>query len=171
MPGSKHDFAPRLSLAMQLRPTLVVRAGYGLYYNSGASQISNLLSGAFYGGVPGGFVAMKLTTPHRRPPASLKSFSRRRRWLWEPSRLYRPGTGYYGDGAYQTVFYADQKSFRTPYIHRYLLDIQQEVGHNSAITVSYIGAEGGNGWYFVNANAAPIRRDGPTRLRTMQPVP
>jgi hypothetical protein len=41
--------------------------------------------------------------------------------------------------------YADQKSFRTPYIHRYLLDIQQEVAHNSVITVSYLGAEGRNG--------------------------
>ncbi|MGA7930311.1 MAG: carboxypeptidase-like regulatory domain-containing protein, partial [Candidatus Sulfotelmatobacter sp.] len=55
-PAPKHDFAPRLSLAMQVRPQLVVRAGYGLYYNSGASQISNVLGSALYGGVPGGFV-------------------------------------------------------------------------------------------------------------------
>jgi hypothetical protein len=51
--------------------------------------------------------------------------------------------------------YADQKSFRTPYIHRYLLDIQQEVAHNSVITVSYLGAEGRNGWYLDDINAAP----------------
>ncbi len=51
----KHDFAPRLSVAMQLRPKLVIRAGYGLYFNSGASQISNALDGALYGGLPGGF--------------------------------------------------------------------------------------------------------------------
>jgi hypothetical protein len=161
-PAPKHDFAPRLSLAMQLRPTLVVRAGYGLYYNSGASQISNLLSGAFYGGVPGGFVGNEIdnSTPQT---ASLSQ-------VFQPSPQVAlgtfpvstgPGQGYYGDGAYQTVFYADQKSFRTPYVHRYMVDIQQEVGHNSAITLSYIGAEGRNGWYFVNANAAPYQTGWP----------
>ena len=155
----KHDFAPRLSLAMQLRPKLVVRAGYGLYYNSGASQISNLLSGALYGGVPGGFVGNEIdnSTPQQASMAQ----------VFQPSPQVAlgtypvstgPGQGYYGDGALQTVFYADrQQSFRTPYIHRYLLDIQQEVAHNSVITLSYIGAEGRNGWYFYDLNAAPYQ--------------
>ena len=155
----KHDFAPRLSVAMQVRPKLVVRAGYGLYYNSGASQISNLLSGALYGGVPGGFVGDEIdnSTPQA---ASLSQ-------VFPSSPQVAPGTfptstgagqGYYGDGAYQTVFYADQKqSFRTPYIHRYLLDVQQEVARNSVITLSYIGAEGRNGWYFDDINAAPYQ--------------
>ena len=153
----KHDFAPRLSLAMQLRPKLVVRAGYGLYYNSGASQISNALTGAFYGGTPGGFVGDEIdnSTPQS---ASLSQ-------VFPASPQVAPGTfpvstgpgqGYYGAGAYQTLFYADQKSFRTPYIHRYLLDVQQEVAHNSVITLSYIGAEGRDGWYFDDINAAPV---------------
>jgi hypothetical protein len=155
----KHDFAPRLSVALQLRPTLVVRAGYGLYYNSGASQISNLLSGALYGGVPGGFVGDEIdnSTPQT---ASLNQ-------IFPASPQVAPGTypsptgagqGYYGAGAYQTVFYADRgQSFRTPYVHRYLLDIQQQVARNSVITLSYIGAEGRNGWYFDDINAAPYQ--------------
>jgi hypothetical protein len=154
----KGDIAPRLSLAMQFRPTLVVRAGYGLYYNSGASQISNALTGAFYGGVPGGFVGDEIdnSTP---PTAGLSQ-------VFQPSPQVAPGTfpvstgpgqGYYGAGAYQTIFYADQKSFRSPYIHRYLLDIQQEVAHNAVVTLSYIGAEGRNGWYFDDINAAPYQ--------------
>ena len=155
----KHDFAPRLSLAMQLRPKLVVRAGYGLYYNSGASQISNALSGALYGGVPGGFVGDEIdnSTPQQASMAQ----------VFQPSPQVAlgtypvstgPGQGYYGDGALQTVFYADrQQSFRTPYIHRYLLDIQQDLGHNSVITLSYLGAEGRNGWYFDDINAAPYQ--------------
>ncbi len=158
----KHDFAPRLSLAMQLRPKLVVRAGYGLYYNSGASQISNALSGAFYGGTPGGFVGDEVDN-YTPQSASLSQ-------VFPASPQVAPGTfpvstgpgqGYYGDGAYQTVFYADQKSFRTPYVHRYLLDIQQEVAHNSVVTLSYIGAEGRNGWYFDDINAAPYQTGWP----------
>jgi hypothetical protein len=161
-PAPKHDFAPRLSLAMQLRPTLVVRAGYGLYYNSGASQISNLLSGAFYGGVPGGFVGNEIdnATPQTASLSQVFPSSPQVAVGTFPVST-GPGQGYYGDGAYQTVFYADQQSFRTPYIHRYLLDIQQEVAHNSVITLSYIGAEGRNGWYFVNANAAPYQTGWP----------
>ena len=155
----KHDFAPRLSLAMQLRPKLVVRAGYGLYYNSGASQISNALSGALYGGVPGGFVGDEIdnSTPQEASMAQVFQPSPQVALGTYPAST-GPGQGYYGDGALQTVFYADrQQSFRTPYIHRYLLDIQQDLGHNSVITLSYLGAEGRNGWYFDDINAAPYQ--------------
>lgn len=159
----KHDFAPRFSLAMQVRPSLVVRAGYGLYYNSGASQISNALTGAFYGGTPGGFVGDEIdnATPQS---ASLSQ-------VFPASPQVAPGTfpvstgpgqGYYGAGAYQTIFYADNKSFPTPYIHRYLLDVQKEIARNSVITFSYIGAEGRDGWYFDDINAAPYHTGWPS---------
>jgi hypothetical protein len=154
----KHDIAPRLSVAMQFRPTLVVRAGYGLYYNSGASQISNALDGALYGGLPGGFDGDEVdpATPQDALAAQ----------LFQPSTQVAlgtfpvstgPGQGYYlGQPFTQTVFYADRKqSFRTPYIHRYLLDVQQEVSRNSVLTLTYLGAEGRNGWYFDDINAAP----------------
>ena len=155
----RHDFAPRLSVAWQARPNLVVRAGYGLYYNSGASQISNVLLGALYGGVPGGFVGDEIdnSTPQEASSSQVFPASPQVPLGTFPVST-GPGQGYYGDGAYQTVFYADrQQSFRTPYIHRYLLDIQQEVSHNSVITLSYIGAEGRNGWYFYDQNAAPYQ--------------
>lgn len=154
----KHDFAPRLSLAMQLRPKLVIRAGYGLYFNSGASQISNALDGALYGGLPGGFDGDEID------PATPQTSSLSQVFPASPQVALGTfpvstgtGQGYYeGQPFTQTVFYADrQQSFRTPYIHRYLLDVQQEIAHNSVITVSYLGAEGRNGWYFDDINAAP----------------
>ena len=37
------------------------------------------------------------------------------------------GQGYFGDNAFQDIFYNDKKSFATPYFHRYMLDIQREV--------------------------------------------
>ncbi|HTY85564.1 MAG TPA: TonB-dependent receptor [Silvibacterium sp.] len=155
----KHDFAPRLSVALQVDPNTVVRAGYGLYYNSGASQISNVLLAALYGGVPGGFVGDEIdnSTPQDASMSQVFPTSPQVPLGTFPSAT-GPGQGYYGDGAYQTVFYADrQDSFRTPYIHRYLLDVERQVSRNSAITLSYIGAEGRNGWYFVDINAAPYQ--------------
>ena len=155
----KHDFAPRFSLAFQVNPKTVVRAGYGLYYNSGASQISNVLSGALYGGVPGGFVGSEIdnTDPTQASISQVFQPSPQVPLGTFPSST-GPGQGYYGAGAYQTLFYADRKdSFRTPYIHRYLLDIERQISRDSAITVSYLGAEGRNGWYFDDINAAPYQ--------------
>ena len=160
----KHDFAPRLSLAYQVQPTLVVRAGYGLYYDSGASQISNLLTGALYGGVPGGFVGDEIdnSTPQQAAASTVFQPSPQVPLGTFPSST-GPGQGYYGAGALQTIFYADRnQSFRTPYVHRYLLDVQKEISHNSAITLSYLGAEGRNGWYFYDQNAAPYQTGWPS---------
>jgi len=154
----KHDIAPRLSLAMQLRPKLVVRAGYGLYYNSGASQTGNSLGPSLYGGVPGGYVGDEIDNPTPQtaslsqvfpvsPQIPLGSF---------PASTGL-GQGYYGAEAGQIATYVDQKSIHTPYIHRYMLDVQQEVAHNSMVTLSYIGAEGRNGSYLDDINAAPYQ--------------
>lgn len=165
----KHNFAPRLSLVMQVRPKLVVRTGYGLYYNSGASQVSNSLGiAAGGGGLPGAFTGNEITPTtlghnDRDPVTSLSQ-------IFQPSQEIPLGTypvstgkgqGYFGDGAYQTLYYSDQKSYRTPYIHRYILDIQQEFAHNSVITLSYIGAQGRNGWYLDDINAAPYQTGWP----------
>jgi hypothetical protein len=160
----KHNFAPRLSFAYQVTPKTVLRAGYGLYYNSGASQISNLLLGAFYGGVPGGFIGYEIdnSTPQT---ANISQ-------VFPPSPQVAPGTfpsptgpgqGYYGPGAYQTIFYADRgDSFLTPYINRYLLDVQRQLDRSSALTVSYMGAEGRRGWYFYDQNASPYQTGWPS---------
>ena len=157
-PAPKHDFAPRLSLAWQVDSKTVVRAGYGLYYNSGASQMSNVLLAALYGGVPGGFVGYEIdnSTPQQASIAQVFPVSPQVPLGTFPVST-GPGQGYYGDGAFQTIFYADQNSFRTPYIHRYLLDIERQISRNSAVTVSYMGAEGRNGWYFDDINAAPYQ--------------
>jgi Carboxypeptidase regulatory-like domain len=160
----KHDFAPRLSLAMQLRPKLVIRAGYGLYFNSGASQISNALDGALYGGLPGGFDGYEIdnSTPQEASLSQVFPASPQVALGTFPVST-GTGQGHYGDTALQTVFYADrQQSFRTPYIHRYLMDVQQEIAHNSVITISYLGAEGRNGWYFDDINAAPYQTGWPS---------
>lgn len=167
LPAPKHDFAPRLSLAMQLRPTLVLRAGYGLFYNSGASQISNSLgTAAGGGGLPGAFTGPEITPntldPNGGDQNPITSLSQ----IFQPSPSLPvgtypvptgPGQGYFGDGALQTLYYSDKNSFHTPYIHRYMLDIQKEISHNSVVTVSYIGAEGRDGWYLDDINAAPYQ--------------
>jgi hypothetical protein len=161
----KHNFAPRFSLAMQVRPTLVIRTGYGLFFNSGASQVSNSLgTAAGGGGLPGAFTGPEITPTtlgfaDQDPVTSLSQ-------IFQPSPPLALGTypvatgagqGYFGDGTYQTLYYSDQNSFHTPYIHRYMLDIQKQISSNAVVTISYIGAAGRRGWYLSDINAAPYR--------------
>ena len=169
IPAPKHDFAPRLGLAMQVSPKLVVRAGYGLYYDAGASQISNSLNAQAIGGAqPGGFLGAEITpitlgANDQDPVTSLSQ-------IFPASLQVALGTypvptgkgqGYFGDNAFQDIFYNDKKSFATPYFHRYMLDIQREVARNSVVAVSYIGSQGRNGWYLFDMNVPPYRTGWP----------
>ncbi len=155
----KSDVAPRFSAAFQARPRLVLRAGYGLYYDSGASQISNSL-GTAGGNVPGAFVGDEVTPTSlggndEDPITSLSQ-------VFQASPAIVLGTypvstglaqGYFGDGQYTTLYENDiNQSVSTPYFHRYLADIQQELSPNSVFTLSYIGALGRNGWFYKDLN-------------------
>lgn len=154
----KDDFAPRFSVAWEARPSLVIRAGYGLFYNTGASQISNLLNGALYGGVPGGFIGPETDFSTPVPGSITQAF--------QASPILPPGTfpvstgpgqGYNQAGSFQTIFYADTQSFHTPYISRYMLDVQKEINRNTVITATYLGAGGRNGWYNYDENVPSYR--------------
>jgi hypothetical protein len=72
-----------------------------------------------------------------------------------------PGQGYFGVGAFQLIYYNDKKSFATPYFHRYMLDIQQELSRNSVLTFSYIGTQGRDGWYLADMNVPAYRTGWP----------
>lgn len=45
----RDDFAPRLGVAWQLFPTIVIRAGAGIFYDLGYSQVANAASSFPYG--------------------------------------------------------------------------------------------------------------------------
>ena len=169
IPVPKRDFAPRFSLAMQVRPKLVVRAGYGLYYDAGASQVSNSLNAQAIGGAqPGGFLGSEITPASlgandQDPVTSLSQIFPASPQI--PLGTYPvptgPGQGYFGVGAFQLIYYNDKKSFATPYFHRYMLDIQQELSRNSVLTFSYIGTQGRDGWYLADMNVPAYRTGWP----------
>ena len=113
--------------------------------------------------MPGGFVGSEIdnSTPQEASQSQVFQASQQVALGTYPVPT-GPGQGYYGAGVFQTVNYADQQSFRTPYVNRYLLDIQQEIARNSVITLSYLGATGRNGWYLNDINAAPYQTGWPS---------
>jgi hypothetical protein len=154
----KTDFAPRLSIAYSVNPQTVVRVGYGIFFDAGATQISNGILTA-QNGIPGflygtsvnnATLGVALDTPALTlanvfpAPVNLSA--------GEFPVETAPGTGYFGDNQLYTVVYNDQKSAPLPYFQRMLLDIQRQVSPHDTVTLSYAGAQGRKGENEININ-------------------
>lgn len=148
--ASKKNFAPRFSFIYTQNPQTVIRGGYGIFFDTGASEISNLLGTAIYGtsaavnytvsnvtlGVLPDTPALTLSNIFPKPETTtLGSFA----------VSTGQGQGYPGDGLYTTATYADQKSTPLPYYQRMTLDLQRQVGSHDVFTLSYSGAQGRKG--------------------------
>lgn len=156
--ADKNNFAPRFSFAYQLPHNTVLRAGYGMFYDVGASQISGALGNAL-NGTPGYFIGDELTSNSAIPSLTLAQT-----FQTEPPLAAGqypvstgPGQGYFGAGAFQNIYYYDQSSTATPYYQRYMLDIQHELTPNSVLTVSYMGTLGRKSPYYADINVPAYR--------------
>jgi hypothetical protein len=129
-PKDFNNFAPRASLAWDIRGNAktVVRAGWGLYYDSfsqdffvGQLPFNTFNPGPAYNGIG--------------PDAVTFSFS--------PPAVISPGVRVFDPASFSAtdVFTVDQ-NIRTPYIHVYNANIQQELARNVALEVGYVGSAG-----------------------------
>lgn len=166
--ASKLDFAPRFSIAYNPTPSLVIRAGYGIFYNVGATQISGAVGNAL-NGVPGYFIGDEISNvtegvPSDTPALGLDNIFQTAPQL-QPGEYpvsTGPGEGYFGDGVEQAIYYYDQKSVPLPYYQRYIADVQQQLTPNDAFTLSYVGAQGRKGSNYMNTNLPPYQTGWPT---------
>jgi hypothetical protein len=158
----KGDFAPRVSIAYSFTPQRVVRAGYGIFYDTGASQISNNVGNAIYGTSAAVNFSVNNTTlgaPFDTPVLNLSSIfpAPQSTTLGSFPVSTGPGEGYQGDGQYASITYYDQKSMPLPYYQRMMLDIQQQIGGHDVFTISYAGAQGRKGQNETNINLPPYQ--------------
>lgn len=160
--ASKFDFAPRVSFAYTLRPQTVIRAGYGIFYDTGASQNTNSVGNAIYGAsstVNYNLNNVTLDNPVDTPVLNLTNVF--------PAPLSvslgtfavstGKGEGYQGAGQLAQVTYSDQKSVPLPYYQRMMLDLQQQLGGHDVFTVSYSGAQGRKESNEANSNLPPYQ--------------
>jgi hypothetical protein len=129
-PKDMNNFAPRASLAWDLKGNAktVVRAGWGLYYDSfsqdffvGQLPFNTFNPGPAYNGIGADAITFSFS-----PAATIAS----------GVRVFAPATFSATD-----VFTVDQKT-RTPYIHVYNVNVQQELARNVALEVGYVGSAG-----------------------------
>jgi hypothetical protein len=155
--ADKRDFAPRIGIAYSPNLKTVIRAGYGIFYNSGATQISTNVGNAIYGtssavnynennatlGQPVDTPYLTLSDIFPTPVSTtLGSF---------PFPTGK-GQGTEGPGALQSITYYDQKSTPLPYYQRMLLDVQRQVTAHDVFILSYAGAQGRKGTQETNLN-------------------
>jgi hypothetical protein len=167
--AAKLNFAPRVSIAYNPRSTMVIRAGYGIFFDSGASEISKAID-LSTSAMPGFYAGDQLTNTIVGVPSDTPALTTSQVFPVPPNLApgqypvsTGPGEGYFGDGQLSQIIYYDQKSVSLPYYQRYILDLQQQLTSNDSFTLSYIGSQGRKGSNLVNDNLPPYKTGWPTQ--------
>lgn len=161
----KNNFAPRIGLALQPLPNserLVVRGGYGIYYDRPNSRLldNQILNFPYY------TLAQTLETPIATPfvqvpqpggypltfnnPAAFPFGGPPALMLQAPTPLSPTGVAVVSANG----IYPDIHNFRTPYIQQFSLGVQNEFANNWLLDVSYVGSIGRKLFRLVDFNQA-----------------
>lgn len=129
------NFSPRVSAAWDMtgEGRRVLRAGYGLYYDSFSQDF-------FVGQLP-------WNTFNPGPAYNDIQFS------FEPVPTIVSGAPVFADSSFSSsdVFTVDKK-LRTPYVQIYNVNFQQELGKTAALQIGYVGSLGRSLFRYVDIN-------------------
>ncbi|HUC42291.1 MAG TPA: carboxypeptidase-like regulatory domain-containing protein [Candidatus Micrarchaeaceae archaeon] len=164
VPPDKNNFAPRLGFAF--RPlanndSLVIRGGYGVYYDRPNSRIVNnqlldfpyfLLAQAFFTPISDPFVTVPLPSqfPLQLTNNGIFPFA-----AGPPAFLPAPVLGGF-QAVPATGLFLNMHDFRTPYIQQYSLGFQDEFAKNWLLDVAYVGSIGRKLLRLRQINQAPV---------------
>ena len=166
VPSVKHDIAPRVGFSWQPRSNnrLVVRGGYGIYYDRANSRLLNnqildfpyyTLAQAFLTPISNPFVQVPQPSaypllfnnaavfPFGGPPAYLPR---------SPSLLFPASV----QDVSANGIYPDLHDFRTPYIQQYSFGIENELANNWLLDLGYVGSAGRKMYRLVDQNQAIV---------------
>jgi hypothetical protein len=159
VPPDENNFAPRIGFAWQPLSNskrMVVRGGYGIYYDRANSRLLNnqllnfpyyTLAQAFFTPVSNPFVQVP------QPGAYPLAFNNPAIFPFGgPPALMATATGAAVVSA--NGIYPDIHDFRTPYVQQYSLGIQDEFATNWMLDVSYVGSAGRKLYQLVDVNQA-----------------
>jgi hypothetical protein len=169
VPSNKEDFAPRIGFAWQPLPAsnrMVVRGGYGIYYDRANSRLLNnqILDFPYY------TLAQALLTPITNPfvqvpqpsafplqfnnPAVFPFGGPPALMSQAPTPLSPTGVAVVSANG----IYPDIHDFRTPYVQQFSLGVQNEFANNWMLDLSYVGSTGRKMYRLVDLNqeVAPV---------------
>jgi hypothetical protein len=163
-PADKNNLAPRFGLAYRVNDKTVVRGGYGMFYETGRFKFLDQMfwSSPGYGGVTYDSATAAsdsnaaFYTLNDVFPAAVSI----PKGTW-PIPLGEQGGELYPRQDIQTI---DKDSAVTPYVQRWSLDIQREIGKSVVTSIGYVGSEGTKltTQYDLNLPAQGVYPDGGT---------
>ena len=135
------NFAPRLAVSYSLKPTLVVRAGYGIFYSQ---DIGN----AYFDMARN--IAGRVTYTNTDSTTNIYGNSN---LTWANAAPGGSGGTTVNLPASTTAF-MDSLEHKTTYSEQFLLNVQKQVGQDWSFEFGYQGAESKHLYGFINANVA-----------------
>jgi len=135
----KKDFAPRVSLAWDVtgKSKTVVRAGYGLFFDSFSQDmvLGHLPYAPFFDPGP---------AYNNIGPAAILSTSAVGGTIVAGSPVYAPST----TCTFECDVFGFDRNIKTPYMENFNLNIQQQITSKAVIQVGYVGSQGHRLWRF-----------------------
>lgn len=153
VPVDKNNFSPRVGFAYMLdeKLNLVVRAGYGIYYDRISTRYANTqLFNYPYFSLPVSVVSPIVFTGIR--PFSAPFFP-----IPSPSQFPLNGANPSPTGAAISGVFVDP-NLRTPYIQQYNLGIQMQFAKNYVLDVGYVGNKGSHLMQIITLNQPVYNR-------------
>ena len=156
VPNQKLNFAPRVGFAYNVAPHTVIRSGYGLFYSS--------------------YEAGPLSIPN---PGTLPPFFEQTNYTpFSVTQLNPVGSqlsqGFPLDAlsnpSAPSLFSLDPH-FKNPNVQQWNFGLQQELGWNSLLEISYAGSKGTRLYEFRNANQSTPTADPNSDINSRRPYP
>jgi hypothetical protein len=127
-----NNFAPRIGLAAKVRPGLVVRSGYGIFYSTPPVAITN--------------------TPGLNPPELISDDFTNDQNSFATARPASQGFLRTSADVTRAGLIGWDTNYRTPYGQQWNVAVQKQFGGNNALTVAYVGTKGTKLWLNHNLN-------------------
>ena len=141
-PADKNNFAPRIGLAYRIDNKTVIRGGYGMFYETGRFKFLDQMfwNSPGYGGVTydSATYSGDSNVPYFTLSDTFQAPISIEKGTW-PIPLGDKGGQLYPQQWTQTI---DKDSAVTPYIQRWSLDVQRELGKSLVATIGYVGSQG-----------------------------
>jgi outer membrane receptor protein involved in Fe transport len=152
------DFAPRLGAAYRVKNDLVVRTGYGIFYDFNQSNIQDQqdIIGMWPWGAGDFQGDLNLPTPSSPVPTRILGTGIFPPFVFPTSPPYAPG------------FVANRHN-RTPYVQNWNFGIDKSFGNNWLVSVTYLGSKGTDIPIEFPVNTADV--PGPGALAPRQRLP
>jgi len=131
------NWAPRLGLAYQLRPSTVIRAGGGYFYNADYAWAGQGARGQWPYAISQSINSVNTAVPTL------------------PLATFFPNYDFPQAGTPPSEEHVTSRNNRTPFTQQWNLGIQQQLARNMLLEVNYVGNNGRNLTGFFNANDPP----------------